>query len=122
MGGKEKQETPSHRRPASSGQAESLRGLADVDRVVHEPARLLILMHLYTVEKADSLFLLNATELSWGNLSSHLSRLEEAGYVRIEKGFVGKKPHTMVQLTPAGRTALDSYRRTMRSALERRVE
>jgi DNA-binding MarR family transcriptional regulator len=100
------------------GRRAGMRGLTGIDRVVHEPARLMILLCLYTVEKADFLFLLNATELSWGNLSSHVSRLEEAGYVSVEKGFVGKKPRTTVQLTAAGRRAVESYRRTMSSALE----
>jgi DNA-binding MarR family transcriptional regulator len=99
-------------------QPDGLRELAGVDRVVHEPSRLSILMHLYSVEKADFVFLLNATGLTWGNLSSHMSRLEEAGYVGVEKGFVGKKPHTMVQLTEAGRQAVDSYRKKMQAALQ----
>ncbi len=58
------------------------------------------------------------TGLTWGNLSSHLSKLEAAGYVEIEKGFKGKKPHTMLRLTDEGRTAFDSYRRNMRQVLE----
>ena len=92
--------------------------LAEVDRVVHEPARLIILMVLYGVESADFTFLLNATELTWGNLSSHVTKLEEASYVEVEKSFVGKKPRTMVQLTDTGRQAVDSYRTTMQSALK----
>ena len=88
--------------------------------MVHEPARLMILMYLYSVEKADFVFLLNATELTWGNLSSHISKLEEAGYVAVEKGFVGKIPRTMVRLTPTGRQAVDTYRQTMQAALRNR--
>jgi DNA-binding MarR family transcriptional regulator len=95
-----------------------LRDLAKVDRVIHEPARLMIMMVLYNLENADSTFLLNATELTWGNLSSHVSKLEEAGYVIVEKDFVGKKPRTLVQLTDAGRHAIDSYRNTMQGALK----
>ena len=68
-----------------------LRGLAEVDRLVHEPARLMILMVLYTVEVADFTFLTNATELTDGNLSSHIGKLEAAGYVEVEKGYAGKK-------------------------------
>ena len=100
--------------------SDGLRDLAEIDRVIHEPARLMILMCLYSVAKADFVFLLNATELSWGNLSSHVSKLEEAGYVQVEKGFVGKKPRTMVLLTHTGRQAVDSYRRTMQVALRNR--
>ena len=99
------------------GQPADLRDLADIDRVVHEPARLIILIYLYSVEKADFTFLLNATGLTWGNLSSHISKLEEAGYVHVEKGFVGKKPHTLLKLTPAGHQAVDTYRQTMQAAL-----
>ena len=80
----------------------------------------MILMYLYSVEKADFVFLLNATELTWGNLSSHVSKLEEAGYVAVEKGFVGKIPRTMVRLTPTGRQAVDTYRQTMQAALRNR--
>ena len=67
-----------------------VRDLAEVDRLVHEPARLMILMVLYTVERADFTFVLNATELTDGNLSSHLNKLEAAGYAEIEKGYAGK--------------------------------
>ncbi len=98
-------------------QLESLRELAEVDRVVHEPARLMILMYLYSVKEADFVFLLNATQLNWGNLSSHVSKLEEAAYVEVEKGFVGKKPRTLVRITGAGRKAVNTYRRTMQEAL-----
>ena len=95
----------------------SLNHLADVDRLVHEPARLMILLILSTVQEADFVFLLNTTELTWGNLSSHVGKLEDAGYVEVEKGFVGKKPHTLARLTPEGRRAVEDYRRTMRAAL-----
>ena len=95
-----------------------VRDLAEVDRMVHEPAHLMILMVLYTVEKADFTFLLNATELTDGNLSSHLSKLESAGYVEIEKGFIGKKPRTSLQLTKVGRQAVENYRGTIRQALQ----
>jgi DNA-binding MarR family transcriptional regulator len=94
-----------------------IRMLTDINRMVHEPARLMILMYLYTLESADFVFLLRATELTWGNLSSHLTKLEEAGYVEIEKGYMGKRPRTMVQLTDAGRQAIQSYRDTMKEAL-----
>ena len=94
-----------------------VRDLAEVDRMVHEPARLMILMVLYTVERADFTFLMNVTELTDGNLSSHLSKLEAAGYVEIEKGYAGKKPRTRLRLTPVGRQAVEDYRGTMQKAL-----
>ena len=95
-----------------------MREIADVDRLIHEPARLMILMVLYSVESADFTFLLNATELTWGNLSSHTTKLEEAGYVEVEKEFVGKKPRTLAMLTPKGRKAVDDYRKTLQKALK----
>jgi len=67
-----------------------------IDRIIHEPARLMITAHLYVVESADYVFLMQNTGLTWGNLSSHLSKLEGAGYVDIIKEFIQKKPHTMV--------------------------
>lgn len=89
----------------------------EIDRVIHEPARLVLVAHLYVVESADYVFLMQSTNLTWGNLSSHLLKLEEAGYVEIVKDFVGRKPHTMVKLTAAGRTAFDAYRRQMKELL-----
>jgi DNA-binding transcriptional ArsR family regulator len=87
----------------------------EIDRIIHEPARLLVTAHLYVVESADYVFLMQNTGLTWGNLSSHLSKLEEAGYVEILKEFVERKPHTMVRLTDAGRRAFDAYRRQMKA-------
>ena len=96
---------------------ETLRNLIDVDRVIHEPARLMIVAILSAVAEADFLYLLKATDLTRGNLSSHLSRLEEAGYVEIEKSFAGKMPRTVCRLTEAGQTALGAYRRQMKSVI-----
>jgi DNA-binding transcriptional ArsR family regulator len=90
----------------------------EIDRLIHEPARLLLTAHLYVVESADYVFLMQNTGLTWGNLSSHLSKLEAAGYVEITKEFVERKPHTMVKLTPEGRRAFDGYRRQMRALFD----
>ena len=97
------------------------RQIADIDRVVHEPARLMILLFLYALESSDFLFLMNATELTWGNLSSHLTKLEEAGYVQIEKTYEGRKPRTLVRMTPDGRKAIKKYRETIDLALSNTV-
>lgn len=94
------------------------RQFADLDRVVHEPARLVIMAVLYSVESADFLYLLHSTGLTKGNLSSHLMRLEEAGYVDIQKGFRGKVPQTTCRLTPAGRQAFQTYRRQLLQAVD----
>lgn len=97
---------------------ENLQPLADIDRVIHEPARLLILAYLSVVESADFLFLMNQTKLTRGNLSSHLSRLEAAGYVEIKKEFVEKIPRTLLSITGQGRKAFDEYRRNMQQVLD----
>jgi len=91
----------------------SLHTLSDLDRVIHEPARLLLVALLSSVESADFLFLLKESQLTKGNLSVHLSRLEEAGYLEVDKTFRGKIPHTEYRLTPKGRTAFDQYRRSL---------
>ena len=69
-----------------------LRPLADIDQVIHNPTRLMLLSYLYVVERADYVFLKNMSELSWGNLATHLNKLEETGYIDIVKSFKGKKP------------------------------
>jgi DNA-binding HxlR family transcriptional regulator len=90
-----------------------------VDRVLHEPARLLLAALLYPVEDADFLFLLQESGLTKGNLASHLARLEEAGYLVVRKGYQGKVPHTDYRLSAAGRAAFRSYRDQMRRTLGR---
>ena len=83
--------------------------LQSLNRLVHEPARLAILVALSACEKADFLFLLNITGLTKGNLSSHLSKLAEAGFVEIEKTYEGKIPITYAKLTLEGKEALKEY-------------
>ena len=96
---------------------EGVRNIGEIDRVVHEPARLMIVAVLSAVKQADFLYLQHETALNKGTLSSHLSRLEEAGYVSIEKTFQGKIPRTLLQLTAAGRTAFEKYRRDLKRVL-----
>jgi DNA-binding transcriptional ArsR family regulator len=91
--------------------------LSDIDKMIHEPARLMIMSYLYVVESADFVFLRNQTGLTDGNLSSHLSKLESAGYVVIEKKFKGKKPQTMLKLSAEGREAFGLYRKKMEQVL-----
>ena len=93
------------------------RQLPTIDRLVHEPARLMILAHLYVVESADFVFIMRQTELTQGNLSSHMNKLEAAGYIEVTKGFKGKRPHTMLRLTDSGRAAFDAYRQQMQKVL-----
>ena len=91
--------------------------LLDIDPIIHAPARLSVLTYLYVVDSSDFVFLRNMTGLTWGNLSAHLSKLEDAGYVVIEKEFRGKKPHTMIRLSDSGRAAFLTYRENMTRAL-----
>lgn len=84
--------------------------LANIDQVIHAPARLMVMTYLYVVERADFVYLMRLSGLTWGNLSTHLSKLEEAGYVTIHKEFKGKKPHTMIRLTEQGRAAFREYK------------
>jgi len=91
-----------------------IRSLVEIDRLIHEPARLMIVAILYAVESADFLYLKRETELTKGNLSSHLSKLEEAGYVEIEKTYKGKVPLTICNLTEKGRLAFANYRKQMK--------
>jgi DNA-binding MarR family transcriptional regulator len=83
--------------------------LAALNKLIHEPARLAIMTTLSGCQSAEFLFLQQMLGLTVGNLSSHLSKLEEAGMVQIEKQFVGKKPSTMVSLTPVGREAIQRH-------------
>ena len=85
-----------------------------IDKLIHEPARLNIMTRLYVVESADFLFMMRQTGLTFGNLSAHMSKLEEAGYIEIIKEFIGKKPHTMLKLTEKGKQAFDEYRKQMK--------
>ena len=93
-----------------------------IDPLIHAPARLQIIMQLFVVDGADATFLLNRTGLTWGNLSSHVSKLEEAGYVTVEKSFKGKKPWTMIRLTERGREAFQAYRARMQETLSELAE
>ena len=97
---------------------EKLQPLAEIDRMIHEPARLLLVATLSVVESADFLFLMNQTKLTRGNLSSHLSKLEAAGYVEIKKEFVEKIPRTLLRLTEEGRNAFIEYRQKMQQVLD----
>ncbi len=98
--------------------SDGLRSLGELDRLLHEPARLMITTILFSAAEADFLYLLNATGLTRGNLSTHLARLEEAGYVEIEKTYKGKLPRTICRLTDAGRAAFEDYRKQLREVVE----
>lgn len=102
----------------SDAPLDGLQRLSEIDRLLHEPARLQIMAHLFVLESADFLFLLRQTGLTKGNLSSHVRKLEEAGYVEVEKKFVDRHPVTAYRLTPQGREAVTTYRATILEALD----
>jgi DNA-binding MarR family transcriptional regulator len=87
--------------------------IASLDHLIHEPARLALLTALSACEKADFLYLQRLTGLTKGNLSAHLAKLEQAGLVRVEKGFSGKIPRTQLALTKRGQGAIESHWQTL---------
>lgn len=91
--------------------SDELKEITNFDRLIHAPSRLAIMAVLSACESADFTFLLNTTDLSKGNLSAHLSKLRDAGYVQIIKSFRGNYPHTTCSLTKDGRRAFDEYRK-----------
>ena len=95
-----------------------LAALNEIDRLIHEPARLMVMALLYVVSSADFTFILNQTGLTWGNLSAHMSKLEEAGYLEVEKAYKGRRPNTLLRLTDQGRAAFQIYRRSMKQVLD----
>ncbi len=103
--------------PTNKPEKENLQLIEDIDRNIHAPARLKIMACLAVVEKADFTFLMRQTGLTRGNLSPNLRKLEEAGYIKIQKEFVDRIPRTIIQLTEKGRAALEKYRESMQSVL-----
>ncbi|HIJ69873.1 MAG TPA: transcriptional regulator [Planctomycetes bacterium] len=81
----------------------------EIDRIIHEPARLRIMMILSGLEQADFNFLLTTLSLTRGNLSRHMEKLESAAYLKVKKSFKGKIPNTSYQLTQKGSKSLAQY-------------
>lgn len=90
---------------------------AEINQLIHAPSRLNIITNLYVVESADFIFLRNLTGLTWGNLSAHVSKLVEAGYVEVKKSIVNKKTHTVARMTEDGRRAFEEYKAKMLEVL-----
>ena len=88
--------------------------LTNFDRVLHSPARLTIVAILSAVEEADFVYLLNESGLTKGNLSTHLAKLEQTGYIEIEKTYRGKIPLTLCRLTKNGQIAFKKYRKQLK--------
>jgi len=92
--------------------------IQNIDRLIHEPSWLTIMMNLYVVESADFQFLQHQTGMTLGNLFSHLRKLEDAGYVEVTKEFVDRTPHTALRLTKRGREAFKEYRRNVKRFID----
>jgi len=95
-----------------------LQPIDDLDPTIHSPTRMKILALLAIVESADFTFLLTQTGLTRGNLSPNLRKLEDVGYVHIQKEFVDRIPRTLIRLTYKGRAAMQEYHQTMQHVLE----
>lgn len=96
--------------------------VGSIDPLIHEPSRLMIMAQLYVVQSADFLFLQRQTQMTPGNLSAHLRKLEDAGYVEITKEFIERKPHTALALTKKGRDAFKQYRRNIKQIADKLPE
>ena len=106
-----------NKRTKSGDYNRSLKSVFDLDRLVHEPARLMILMLLLQVSEVDFVFLLNETGLTRGNLSSHLTKLEDGGLISVEKRLIGRKPQTVCWITEEGKRQLTAYAEQLRTIL-----
>ena len=102
----------------SRGARAGIAALAHADRLIHEPARMTIMAVLASRRSADFVTLVRITGLTKGNLSAHAIKLEEAGYVSVDKSFRGRTPHTLYALTPGGRRAFQAYRVKLRRLLD----
>jgi len=94
---------------------------ASLDPIIHAPVRLAVLSLLISVREADFAYLKTASGTTDGNLSVHLTKLEEAGYIAIRKSFLGKKPSTTCSLTETGRNAFLIYLKSLESYLPPKI-
>ena len=101
-----------------SAQNEHMELIDEIDPIIHSPTRLKILIVLAEVVKADFTFLVLTTGLTRGNLSANLRKLEETGYVTIEKGFIDRVPRTMIHLTDLGKDSLKAYQADMQTIMD----
>ena len=95
-----------------------LEQLEQIDPLIHAPTRLKVMTYLYLVENIDFVYLKRVTGLTWGNLSRHLTKLEEAGYLAMEKAFVDKKPRTLIWITDQGKEAFQQYKENLKEIFD----
>ena len=89
-----------------------------INRLIHEPARFSIMAQLSVVEEADFLFLSRRIGLTKGNLSAHMRKLEDEGYVEVRKGFMGRRSRTALAITEKGRKAFKAYLSDLKNVLQ----
>lgn len=99
------------------GMSQKLQDISTLDLSIHTPARLMVMYSLCGSGTLDFIQLMKLTELTWGNLSTHLTKLEEVGYVMITKTYKGKRPHTLISVTETGRQAYLQWGHTIIKAL-----
>jgi DNA-binding MarR family transcriptional regulator len=92
--------------------------MPELDRLIHEPSRLTLVAELFVVDEADFAYVSRRTGLTAGNISSHMTKLEDAGYVETTKSFVGKRPRTTYRLTKKGRSAFEDHRKAIADMLD----
>ena len=97
--------------------------MAELNEIIHQPVRLQIMAALVTLEagnEVDFTYLRDLLEVTDGNLGAHLRKLEEAGYIAVNKAFVERKPHTYVSATAAGRRVFQEHVAALESILKRK--
>lgn len=100
---------------------ESLSVIADLDAGIHNPARLMIVYLLSRQNNLDYLTLMSQTRLSSGNITTHLNKLQQCGYIKIIKSFRGRKPHTAIELSEEGRQAYLNWGEMILQALPKEI-
>lgn len=93
------------------------KSILNIDRIIHEPARYLIMTNLYVVDSMDFVFLKNQTGMTQGNLGAHLLKLEKVGYINIKKKFVERKPRTILAISEKGKEAFEKYKAELKNML-----
>jgi DNA-binding MarR family transcriptional regulator len=95
--------------------------MAEIDNTIHQPARLRIMATLVALdleEQVDFTYLKKLLKLTDGNLGAHLNKLEQTGYVQLDKAFVDKKPKTFVSATGRGRDAFKEHVAALKKIIE----
>ena len=96
--------------------------MAEIDNIIHQPVRLQIMASLAALEAGEQLdfvFLRKMLKLTDGNLGAHLARLETAGYIKVKKTFIARKPRTFIKITGKGRDAFDEYTDVLEEIIQR---